>query len=382
MSVLESPVLAAALLGGSYVAATAMNKPTEVEDKTAELETTINSLRSTITSLSASLDASATELSTLQAAHTALKVLYENSKAEGGLTEELVVGYEATISKLSERMQFLSNYLSAELGRSVESVSSHDIPKMPGLYIDPATAFSDAAKDPTFYYGPNGDIRMHNVPVLDMFPSLYYQDSASVWTSGAVSSAASASGSIRFKLLAGKRAKLASSNPAALDRAAVGMKYARVGPPTSYDGDAEDKKFYDCWTLIEFDESFDMEAFFNVMGLKPYERYIDASGAAQTSFRDVDSVWGCISITAIPVRSNVLLFKACGSSNIAYAGTAPLDFGFYANSDIDVHIRSVNNVYLPWYCSNLGHTETKIAGKSIHTPGTSFKTFNDQMKVI
>lgn len=372
-------VLSAITLGAAYVAGQYLTKPTETESKTADLESTIVSLRGSLSALASQLEATGAELKSQKEAYKALNELYNSTKAEGGLTEELVMAYELTIHKLSERMNFLSDYLSAEIQRSVDGVASHAIPKMPGLYIDGQTAFDDVTKDPSLFYGPNGDIRLHNVPVIEMNPTLFYRDSGNDWTTSALTHSGSASGSTGFKLQAGQDARVQLSHPAALSPKSVGSPYPYVGPPSNYDADLKERRFFGCWLVIEFEKDFDAVAFFDRVSVRSFRRYAN-SGSPQGTF--VVNPHESEASVVIPLRSNVMMVRSIGLNNGEYTGCWQADFGLVANSDIDIVVKSVNAVYMPWYFSGMGASTTKIAGKYSNLPGPDLRMYDEGMKVI
>lgn len=353
-------------------------------DNTEELENQVASLKSTLESTSAQLNATAGELRIVKEAFDNLKDAYNQLKVSGSEDTQLLSAYEDTIADLLSRMAFLSDYLSAEIGMSVDTVADHAIPKMRGLYLDMQAVFRKGELDPSLYRGPNGDVRLHNIKTIEMYPTLFYAPAGSDWTTMGVTSSGSNAGTASFNLKPGGYVRLQANHPVATTYAEIkqtGTGAGYINPPRDYTDVVEERVFFPSWTLIEFDEDFDPIAFFLNVAITGWRRYND-NGTAYGGYHVTGhSYHEMASVSVIPIRKNVFAFQVVGSSD-SHAGCHMCDLGFRSNADINVTIKSVNQVYLPMPNFSSGVPVSAVAGKYNATMGHLLKPYNDKMRVV
>lgn len=359
----------------------------------------MDSLQLSVERLTTSLAAANEELKTIQDSKARLKAAYDELVADGG--EINASFYQRTIESLNDRIGFLSSYLSAELGRSIETVSAHGVKKLPGLYIDSLSKFVAPLNDPSFYRGPNGDIRLHNAMTLPCYPDVMYENAQGELAIDAPSSIHSNSGTIGFRLHAGRKARFRAANPAAAN---ITSRYRRQnnafvgGTPGSVDDENDDTggKVYNSYTLIEFDEDTNVHTLLDkvaVLGMRRYSTYSGETGVVNTKFEVCDrgTTSSGFEYTLLPVRRNVLLVSMTESfADSKFA--IPADFGFEAIADIDLKIKSVNKIYLPAIvhgaCRDAvpvtftGISTIKAGGMRPTIVGTDVDDYNERMFIL
>lgn len=393
---MNSSTLGAALIGaGIGYAVKGVSEPEE----RAGVDTDTAALQSTVKRLTASLAAANEELIAIDNAKSRLKQAYDELVADGG--EINASFYQRTIESLNERISFLSEYMSAELGRSIEHVSTHGVKKLPGLYIDPVSKFTNPLNDPSFYRGPNGDIRLHNAMTLPCYADVMYENAQGQLAIDAPSSIHSNSGAVGFRLHAGRKVRFRATNPSAAN---IVSRYRRHnmgyvgGTPASVESENNDTggKVYNSYTLIEFDEDVNVHDLLDKVAVLAFRRYSSVNGetgVVNSTFETSDKggSYAGFEYTVIPARRNVLLVSVTESYADLRLSMAS-DFGFEAIADIDLKVKSINKIYLPSIVHGASRdaspvTFTGTAGATAGglrptVLGTDLDSYNDRMFIL